>query len=134
MNKELLDQFLGLLEASGSFKLLSPEQQAVIKENYKNATDDQLRQAIQVLEEDKVATEKLEAERQKNAEELERNVTKIKTIVREYKRDERKKKEAADDAVSKKEVEGLLKEIDSMEMPQKKEAPKKKEKKFFGIF
>jgi len=61
-------------------------------------------------------------------------IARSKAIRTATKRDERKKKEAADDAASKKEMEGLLKEIDSMEVPQKKEAPKKKKKKFLGIF
>jgi len=134
MNQELLNQFLGLLEASSSFKLLDPEQQAAIKANYQNATDDQLNQGIQVLGEDKVVTTRLAVERKKNQEELEESVTKIKTRLREIKRDELKEEEAAEEAADKKEEESLLNEIETMKDPDKVEAPVKKRKKFLGIF
>lgn len=134
MNQELLNQFLGLLQASSSFKLMTPEQQAAINEDYQNATDEQLQQGINALEEDKVATDKLEVERQKNKEDLEKNVTQIKAVLRDIKRDERKEEEAADEVADKKEEEALLNEIETMENPQKKEAPVKKRKKFLGIF
>jgi molecular chaperone GrpE (heat shock protein) len=133
MNQELLDQFLGLLEASSSFKLLGPEQQAAIRDSYQNATDEQLNQGIQALREDQIATEEAASEDEKREEELNEEIDHIKTVLREVKRDERKEEEAADDAASEKEVQGLLKEIDSMDEP-KEEAPKKKRKKFLGIF
>jgi hypothetical protein len=132
MNQELLSQFLGLLEASSSFKLLDPEQQATIKANYQNATDDQLRQGIQALQEDKVATTKLADERKKNQEELEKSVNKIKTRLREIKREELREEEAADEAADKEKEQELLQEIESMDKPKEK-VPQKK-KKFLGIF
>lgn len=132
MNQELLNQFLGLLEASSSFKLLDPEQQAAIKANYQNATDDQLTQGIQALQEDKVVTTRLADERKKNHEELEKSVTKIKTRLREIKRDELREEEAADEVADRKKEQELLQEIESMDKP-KEEAPKKR-KKFLGIF
>lgn len=113
---------------------MTPEQQAAINEDYQNATDEQLQQGINALEEDKVATDKLEVERQKNKEDLEKNVTQIKAVLRDIKRDERKEEEAADEVADKKEEEALLNEIETMENPQKKEAPVKKRKKFLGIF
>lgn len=134
MNQELLNQFLGLLEDSSSFKLMTPEQQASIKDNYQNATDEQLQQGIKALEEDKVVTTRLEAERKKNQEELENSVTRIKTRLREIKREELKEEEAVAEVSDKKEEEALLNEIETMDEPKQKEAPPKKRKKFLGIF
>jgi len=133
MNQELLEQFLGLLEASSSFKLLNPEQQAAIKAGYENATDDNLNQAIQTLKADKVATDKLAAEDEKREEELEVETVNIKTAIREGQRDERKEAEAADQAASEGEVDDLLNELDSMD-EEKKAKTEPKKKKFMGIF
>ncbi|MFH0837947.1 MAG: hypothetical protein V1880_01630 [Patescibacteria group bacterium] len=132
-SQTLLDQFFGLLAASNSFQLLSPEEQAAIKTNYQNASDEQLNQAIQTLREDQIASEKLAAEAKQMQEEVEKNVAQMKITLREIKKDELKKQEAVAVAEDEQKGKALLQEIETMKDPQKKEAPKKR-KKFLGIF
>jgi hypothetical protein len=135
MNQELQNQFFGLLEASSSFKLLSPEQQAAIKSKYENATDDELKEAIQALQEDHEFTVNLQAEAKKNEEALEKGIVEVKGALKAVKRDELKNAEAADEVASKQEMQGVMQEL-NISTPAK-DAPKTdapKRKKFLGIF
>jgi len=133
MNQELLNQFLSLLEASSSFKLLSPEKQTAIRSNYENAADEQLEQGIQTLKEDQVVTAKLEAESKRIEEELVKQMVLVKGVLKVVKKNELKTAEAADDAASSKEMQGVLDELGVTGSTPKKEEPKPR-KKFLGIF
>ena len=133
MNQELLNQFLAMLEQSSSYKLLSAEDQAAVKANYQNTSDEQLKQAIQALEEDKVATHELAEKAKKREAVLEEESLQLKTTLREVERDERHEAEVADSATDKQEMQSLMQEIDHIEQPEA-EVPKKKRKKFLGIF
>jgi len=131
-NRILFGTFIQLLEASSSFKLLSPEQQAEIRANYENASDEQLQEAIKALEEDKAATTKLEEEREQNKAKLEERMMDVKTTLRSIERDERVEAEQEAKVTDEKTQADLLNQIDQIEQP-KTEAPKKR-KKFLGIF
>ncbi|MBU0705867.1 hypothetical protein KJ657_00390 [Patescibacteria group bacterium] len=120
MNQELLNQFLILLEASESFKLLGPEEQTAIRDSYQNATDEQLNQGIQALKEDREATEKAAAEEKQREENLIEEIGNIKTAIREEERTELVEAEAVDRASEKKNVKALLEEIEVMDKPKEK--------------
>lgn len=130
MDQEFRNQFFGLLEASSSFKLLSPEQQTSVRAKYENATDEELKEGIQALEEDKIFTANLEAEEKKNQEELEKKVSEVKGVMKTVKRDKLRNDEAADNQASEKEMAGVLQQIDTMGIP-KNDPPKKK---VLGLF
>jgi hypothetical protein len=131
MDQALLNQFFTLLEASGSFKLLSPEQQATVKASYQNATDEQLHQAFQALEQDKTVIAQIEADALKGKEEAVKGATELKTVMKEVKHDEMVEAEAADNANSQQEMQNIEQEL-GVSAP-KKEEPKKR-KKFLGLF
>lgn len=131
MSQELLNQFLGLLEASNSFKLLDTVQQAAIRQTYSNATDEQLNQAIQALKEDQLATQKLAEEAAQRQGEIEQKNTQLKNTLRKVEHDERQEAEAADNEASEKEMAGVLQQINSMGVQSTSEPQKKK---FMGLF
>jgi len=132
MNQELLNQFLGKLETSNSFQMMVPAEQAAIKSRYLDATDEQLLQAIQALDEDKITTDRIEAEKKKSEQELEESVGEIKSTLKSITKNERVEAEKVEQVTEKVQEEELLHEIEEMDKP-KEEAPKKR-KKFLGIF
>jgi|GEM_PF-3339882 len=133
MNQELLNQFLSLLEASSSFKLLDPEQQIAIKEAYQNVTDEQLNQGIEALKADQVATKKLaDDEAHRQAEIKQMNIS-LKTTLKEVEKDERIDAEAADNEASQQEMQGIMQELGVADDKPKVAAIAPK-KKFLGLF
>ena len=134
MDQTLFEQFTALLESSGSFRLLSPEQQAEIRAGYTTATEEQLEKAIAALKHDKVVTANLEAERKKNAEALAQHISEIKNMLREIRRDKRVESEKKDRIAEEKEGESLLHEINAIPEKKKTDSPVKKRKKILGLF
>lgn len=135
MNQELLTQLLALLEASNSFKIMEPEQQAAIKESFQNATDEQIAAGIEALKADQLAAEKAAAEDKEREEKLIQDIGQIKTAIKEEVKTELKQAEAADEAATQQEMQGVMQEL-NISTPTK-EAPKAdtpKRKKFLGIF
>jgi hypothetical protein len=126
-SQSLLEQFFQALEASKSFKLLSVEQQMQIRNNFLNASDKQLLQALAALKEDAIATQSLEAEQRKNDEKKQFLLNKIKITVKEVRKDQLKENEEQD-AKNSSDVLQVLEE--NLE----KSNSKPKTKKFLGIF
>jgi hypothetical protein len=133
-NQQLIDEFFSLLQSSKSFALLSSDQQEDIKQAYESATDEQYQQGLQALKKDERVVAEIE-EKVKKAQAQQAEIARdIHQTLNKIKKHDLERAEAKSDAADKVKQEELLTEIDQVTDPEKEEAPKKKRKKFLGIF
>ncbi|PJC39112.1 hypothetical protein CO044_01530 [Candidatus Peregrinibacteria bacterium CG_4_9_14_0_2_um_filter_38_9] len=119
--KELQDAFFSALEASKSYSILSSGEQSELKTSFLTATDDQLKEGLEVIKRDAVEMEQIEAEAKKKAEEMKRRL-----------KEELAAKIAKDKDESAMAAEKLLEQVENA--PAADESDPKKRKKFLGIF
>ena len=129
-SKALQDQFWGALNESESFKKMTPEQQAAVRERYLSASDEELNFALTELKKDSNARAEREAVMKKREAEQIAAVTELKETMRAIERDQVKANIDRDRSVSDKKADEILGELEKISSDEKS----KKRKKWFGIF
>jgi hypothetical protein len=125
-NQELLNQLYQALAQSPSFQLLPPEKQSELKQGFANATDDQIQQALQEVQQTNLEASQNEQKRQEHAKTQAQSAQALKQEMAQEQKVELKENEEKDAAESEEEAEKILASIGQKDQP--------KRKKIFGIF
>ena len=133
-NQQLIDEFFSLLKSSKSFALLSSDKQDEIRKAYEDATDEQYQQGIQALKKDERVVAEIEEKVKKAQAEQAEIARDIHQTLNKIKKHDLERAEAKSDEADKAKEAELLTEIDQVADSKKEEAPKKRRKKFLGIF
>jgi hypothetical protein len=133
-NQELQNRFFQELQASKSFQLLTPEEQAEVKNAFINATDEQLQRGLeeigasnQEMQNLETRLQQLHEENVKLAEDIKKELAKAEKIILA-------KNVAKDKAESSKAAEALLTKIEELSSKEEPQEKPEKRKKFLGIF
>lgn len=124
--QELLNQLYQALAQSSSFQLLPPEKQAELKQGFANATDDQIQQALQEVQQTNLEASRNEQKRQEKAQTQAQAAQALKNEMVQEQKTELKENQEKDAAESEEEAEKILASIGQKDKP--------KRKKIFGIF
>ena len=126
----LLEQFKKLLTESPSFKIMAPEKQAELMQNFESATDEQLALAVAAIEKNNLEVAENEKARAAQEEQVVAAAQALKAGIAQVKKEELQEDEAKDEAFSQKAADEILASIGQTDVVAKPV----KTKKFLGIF
>jgi len=128
--KQLLDQYHQLLTRSKSYSILSREQQSEMWNGFEDATDEQLNNAIKIMESDILQTARRQAEYEATVAKAAEEAKKLKEEQKAKKKMELMDNEKIEQEESAKAADALMAQLQKVSVKDET----KKKKRLFGIF
>ena len=125
----LLKPFISKLQGSKIYRALSTEKQATLVSTYQEATDEQLKKAMAVLDQREAELEKMQAEESDRQAELAQTAGEIKIKSAELEKMIIREESAKEKEDSAKQADDVLSQLNAID-----EKGKPKRKKFLGLF